>query len=136
MGGGTSGSPGGTLVWVELSGGSAIYGFRPPLPAQAQVEALVITTRQLGSSTPMASGRASGPNLTAPQPAQADVFSIYNWESASWEPLPGGQEQVRVQPAARYVGPDGLVKVQVTAGTDRVLRFVMPELTVEGRVPA
>jgi hypothetical protein len=41
-----------------------------------------------------------------------------------------------VQPATAYVGPDGLVKVQVSAGSDRLLRFVQPELAVEGTVVA
>jgi hypothetical protein len=133
MGGGSNG----TLYWVELHGGSVTYGFRPPLPPTARIDALLVSTQQMGPAQPLQQGRGAPtpPNLN-PGPAEAGVFSIYNWQSAAWDPLPSGQEQARVQPATAYVGPDGLVKVQVSAGSDRLLRFIQPELAVEGTVVA
>jgi hypothetical protein len=81
-------------------------------------------------------GKGMGPPQagTAPGPAEDGVFSVYNWASASWEPLPGGREEVRLSPAASYLGPDGEARMRVTAAPDRVVQFVQPELTVEGRV--
>jgi hypothetical protein len=68
------------------------------------------------------------------RPAEPGVFSVYNWQSAAWEPLPTGAEVVRLQPAAPYFGVDGLVKVMVKAESGMMVRFVLPEMAVEGRV--
>ena len=38
----------GQIQWLELSGGEAAYLFRPPLPPGATIEALSISTRQVG----------------------------------------------------------------------------------------
>lgn len=123
----------GTLRWVEVQEGSITYGFHPPLPARAQVQALVVGTRQVGPAVPIADGGPPvAPNATA-GPADPGVFAIYNWSRADWDELPGGQEQARLEPAGVYVGPDGLVQVRVTAARDHLVRFVAPELSVEGR---
>ncbi len=134
--GGMGGGGNGTISWMQIMGGSVTYGLRPPLPARARVQALTLTTRQMGQATAWGSGKPTqppGPNLT-PGPAEAGVFSVYNWETASWEPLPGGQEQARLEPAVPYLGAEGVIKLQVSSGTDRMVQFLLPELTVEGRV--
>jgi len=139
---GTGGGGNGTITWVELYGGAVAYEFRPPLPPSARIEALVIGTRQVGPTVPVEQGRGAPPpaNLQ-PGPAEAGVFRIYNWQAASWEPLPS-DEEVRLQPAAPYVGPDRAIRVQVSArpdgqadgGSERLVRFLAPEVSLEGQV--
>ena len=133
MGGGSNG----TFSWLEISSGDTVYGFRPPLPGGSHLEALQITTQQLGSSSatnsPGKGAPPMGPDMV-PQAAESGVFSLYNWESGSWDPLPGGEERTRVSPAARYMGADGLVKLRVSAPASMQLRFILPDLQVEGRV--
>jgi hypothetical protein len=133
--GGIGGGGNDTFSWIQLQGGSLVYEFRPPLPVQASVDALVIGTRQIGQSTALNPGKGMPPPSpnAVPGPAEAGVFSVYNWQSAAWEPLPGDVEEARLQPAAPYVGSDGSVKLQVSAG-DRAVMFLQPELTVEGTV--
>ena len=65
--------------------------------------------------------------------AEAGVFAIFNARSGAWEPLPVGEE-ARVQPGDAYVGPDGTVRVQVSAAPDRMVRFLPPAVTIEGIV--
>lgn len=131
MGGGSDG----TISWIELRGGSVVYGFNPPLPARAKVESLLVTTRQVGNATPIEADRKAppGPGLVA-GPAGEGVFSIYNWKSASWDKLPGGQEEVRVSPAEPYLATGGQIKIQVSAPIDHLVRFIQPELIAEGTV--
>jgi hypothetical protein len=100
----------------------------------------MVTTRQVGQSVAAPQGRGvpapvgpGGPGAGT-TPAEAGVFSIYNWTLGSWEPLAGGQEQVRLETAAPYVTQGGQVWVQVTAAADRAVRFIVPELTIEGTV--
>ncbi len=69
-----------------------------------------------------------------PGPAESGVFSVFNWQTAAWEPLPGGNEKTRLEPAAPYVGSSGEIRLQVTAGPDRMVMFTQPDLTVEGRM--
>ena len=127
-----------TLRWTELQSGSIIYEFRPPLPLRGKAVALTIATRQLGPAVPMKPGKEPPPAPpgagSAWGPASARVFSIYNWQKAAWEPLPAGSESARLEPADAYVGPDGVVKVQVSAEEDHMVRFATPELMVEGMV--
>ena len=131
---GIGGGGSGTLTWVELSEGSITYGFRPPLPKGARAEALAITTRQIGSGGGAFPSKGSpGVPSFAIQPAERGAFSVYSWQSATWEALPA-EEEVRV-PASRYLGPDGLVKVQVASLSDQPIRFLVPELVVEGVAP-
>jgi hypothetical protein len=133
--GGLGGGGDGIISWVQLQSGSVVYEFRPPLPAKSQVDALSITTRQMGQAVAIVPGKGMAPpSSVSPGPAEAGVFAVYNWQSAAWEPLAGGREEVRLQPATQYVGPDGSVKLQVVAGLDRVVMFLQPELMVEGRV--
>ncbi|MHB0870218.1 MAG: hypothetical protein ACYC66_11635 [Chloroflexota bacterium] len=135
--GGYGGGSNGTISWVQLQGGSMTCSFKLPLPSAARVEAISITTRQMGPSTAVTQGgrgMAPVPPTTTPTPAEPGLFSVYNWQSAAWEPLPGGEESARLAPASPHVGPEGMVRVQVTAGLDRAVQFIMPELTVEGTV--
>ncbi|MBI2954957.1 MAG: hypothetical protein HYY30_11625 [Chloroflexi bacterium] len=136
QGGGFGGGSNGTIGWIQIQGSSMVYQFRPPLPITSKVDALVIGTRQMGQSTSFSPGKgmATPPPSAIPLPAEAGVFSIYDWQSATWEQLPGGAEEVRLQPAPAYVGSDGSVKLQVSSGPDRVVMFLQPELTVEGTV--
>ncbi|HEX2184234.1 MAG TPA: hypothetical protein VHN78_01850, partial [Chloroflexota bacterium] len=133
------------LMWWELRGGSITLAYRPPLPAAAQVQAVTVTTRQVGQSmaAPQAplGGRMPMPQpLPAPAPgqapgvsaAEAGVFAIYNWHSAAWDGLPAGHEEARVDPAGPYVGPSGEIQVRVSADPDRLVRFLIPEVTLEG----
>ena len=133
---GFGGGSNGTLSWIQLQGGSLVYQFHPPLPANSKVEALVIGIRQIGRAATFVPGKgiAPPPQTATPGPAEAGIFSIYNWQSAAWEPLPGGKEEARLEPASPYVGSDGSVKLQVSSGPDRVVMFLQPELTVEGTV--
>ncbi len=131
--GGFGGGSSGTISWVQLNGGSATYSFRPPLPPKAKADALVITTQQIGSAAAMGPARPPHPDAV-PGPAEEGIFSVYNWESAAWDPLPAGREQARLEPASPYLGPEDTVKVRVNAGADRVVSIIQPELTVEGRV--
>jgi hypothetical protein len=120
----------GTLTWVELAEGSATYGFRPPLPKGDKAEALTISTRMIGPGPgSQAKANPAAPSF-ATQPAEPGAFGVYSWQTAAWEALPGGEE-ARV-PADRYLGPDGLVKVQVVSPSGQPLRFLVPELVVEG----
>jgi hypothetical protein len=134
---GMGGGGNGVLFWQELFGGSVVYAFQPPLPERASVTALLVTTRQVGSSQPTDAGRR-GPAPAVPVPAnpqagpaESGVFAIFNARRGAWEPLPVGAE-ARVQPGDAYVGPDGTVRVQVSAPQDRMVRFLPPALTVEG----
>jgi hypothetical protein len=133
------------LMWWELRGGSITLAYRPPLPAMAQVQAVTVTTRQVGQSmaapqAPFGGRMPMPPALPAPapgqapgvSPAEAGVFAIYNWRSAAWEGLPAGHEEARVDPAGPYVGPGGEIQVRVSADPDRLVRFLIPEVTLEG----
>ena len=134
--GGIGGGSNGAVYWSEMQSGYATYGFRPLLPGNAQVEALVLGARQFGQSFAMADmsrGAMPSPSAQAVIPAEFGVFSVYNWQSGTWDPLPTGAEQVALQPAP-YLSADGQVQVRVQAETGRVVRFLAPELTVEGRV--
>jgi hypothetical protein len=73
------------------------------------------------------------PGGQAVGPAEPGVFSVYNWRTATWDPLPVGEDLVYLQPAP-YLAADGQVQVRVQAESGRVVRFLQPELTVEGRV--
>lgn len=130
MGGGSNG----VVSWIELHGGSVTYSFHPPLPQDATVEALIVATQQIGRVAPVGQGSPPppiGPNTTA-QPAENGVFTVYNWQSGTWEALTGGTDETRLAPGAPYISGDGQVKIQISAPTDHVVRFIAPDLTVEG----
>lgn len=135
--GGVGAGSDGTIQWYEVQSGSITYGFRPLLPTGARTEALVITAQQVGpsvQSADVAGGKVPPPGVSAVTAAEPGVFSVYNWQAATWEPLPTGSDQVRLQPATSYVGADGLVQVQVRAKIGYAVRFLAPEIAVEGRV--
>lgn len=130
MGGGSNG----LFTWVEINDSSLTYGYRPSLPRAATAEALVVTARQIGPATPTAAGRGSPPGPgVSPGPAEVGVFTVFNWQAADWDTLPTDGEVIRLQ-AAPYLGPDGLVQIQVTTPAGHSVRFLIPELTVEGTV--
>lgn len=133
--GGGSGPNG--LTWVEIDQGAMTFAYRPPLPPEARVEVLEVTTR-LVADGPAVPGPGAGTTHSGsgdPRRVAAEgIFHIYNWETGTWDPLPGDQEVARIQPAGRYLGPDGEVRVQVSAEGGRTVRFEVPEVTFEGRV--
>jgi|GEM_PF-2765981 len=132
-GGGMGGGSNGTVFWMEIHGGTATYSFRAPLSPNARVSAMVVTTRQVGSATSLEQAKMGSQDFVA-GPAQAGLFSLYNQQAGRWDPLPAGKDEARVEPAAAYVGRDGLIRVQVSAPADQVVRFVPPELVLEGEV--
>jgi hypothetical protein len=129
-------NPSGTTspAWLDLRG-SATYTFRVDLPANSHVDRLNVTTQQAtGGATP-----TPGVPVPAPQrgttvgPSSPGTFSIYDWQAAAWHILDAGTREVALSPAADFVGPDGSVRVQVASGgSDKVVRFLPPELTLEG----
>jgi hypothetical protein len=135
--GGMGGGGNGVLFWQELFDGSVVYAFKPPLPEGAVLTALVVSTRQVGATQPSEVARRPGavPQPIDPQagPAEAGVFALFNAGSGAWEPLPVGVE-ARVVPGDAYLGPDGAVRVQVSAPVGRMVRFLAPEVRVEGVV--
>jgi hypothetical protein len=132
---GIGGGSDGAMSWIELYGGSIVYGFTPPLTAKAKVETIVVSTRQIGSATPIDTGVRTppGPDLV-PGAAGEGVFSIYNWQTATWDKLPGGQEEARISPASPYIGANGQIKIQVGTAMDQLIRIIQPEMVIEGTV--
>lgn len=130
------GGSNGTIFWTELQSGYMTFGFHLLLPDKAEVEALVVSARQFGPSFAMADpsgGAIPSPGGQTVGTAEYGVFSVYNWQTATWDPLPVGEEQIALQPAP-YLAADGHVEVRVQAESGRVVRFLPPELTVEGGV--
>jgi hypothetical protein len=114
---------------------TAVYEYRPPLPKRATVTALDIELS--GSTTPSPPIRGgpapSRPAPVAPGQPQGDAaIAVYNWQSGGWEAWPAGQRQIRVEPTTPYLGPEGQVRVQMTAGTGSGYPTGAPRLTLEG----
>jgi hypothetical protein len=117
--------------------GSATYTFRIDLPANSRVDRLNVTTQQATGTPPTSStspAPAVRPSLPASTPAPTPgTFSAYDWQTGSWQPLAPGTNEVELSPAQNFVGPDGSVRIQVASGgADRVVRFLPPELTLQG----
>jgi hypothetical protein len=90
---------------------SATYEFRPPLPQGAIVQALELSLPE--SAPPITP--PSLPNRSTPSTVQVQAdqsIAIYNWQSGSWDALPSGQQRMRVEQAAPYIGSEGQVRVQ------------------------
>ncbi len=121
-------------TWLDLRG-AATYTFRPDMPGNAHVDRLTISTQQAGVPQPN-TGTSSGATLPrAAGPSTQGTFSIYNWQTAAWQLLASGTQQVDVSDTPPFIGPDGSVRVKVTSGgSDRLVRFLPPELTLEGEV--
>jgi hypothetical protein len=132
---GASLNPGATssTPWLDLRG-AATYTFRADLPVNSHVNRLNVTTQQAsGGPAPAGARTPPPPNTTSRGPSTQGTFSIYNWQTAAWEVLAAGTREVALSPAQEFIGPDGSVRIQVTSGgTDRVVRFLAPELTLEG----
>ena len=145
---GLGGGGNGTLQWIELRSGSATYGFKPALNNSARIDTLVLRTEQIGATTPLSSGPGQPPGVPVPVPpnlpqpggppnfaqgpAEAGVFSVFDWQLSAWASLPAGSEH-RL-PGDRFAGPGGEVRVRVQSS--EIVRFVVPALTLEGRVEA
>ena len=122
-------------TWLDLRG-AATYTFRPDMPGNAHVDRLTISTQQASVAQ---TGAGSNATVTLPPPSTGPstqgTFSIYNWQTAAWQTLVSGAQQVDLSDAPPFIGPDGSVRVKVTSGgTDRLIRFLPPELTLEGEV--
>ncbi len=132
---GWGGGSDGKMSWMEFDTGSMMYTYTLPLPATAEVSSLSVTTKQMGKAVPVNErGKMGGPFGPDADPAEDGIFQIYNWQRGEWEWLPGGSTEVKLANAAPYVNTDLQVKVQVYAGSGRVIRFIVPQVTVEGRV--
>jgi hypothetical protein len=132
---GASLNPGGQTSppWFDLRG-AATYTFRLDLPANSHIDKLNITTQQANGGPVSAGTAVPAPSrATATGPSTPGTFSIYDWQAAQWQALNAGNREVALAPAAQYIGPDGSVRIQVTSGgTDRMVRFLPPELTLQG----
>jgi hypothetical protein len=122
-------------TWLDLRG-AATYTFRPDMPGNARVERLTISTQQAAAAQ---AGNGSTAPPSAPRPAAGPgspgTFSIYNWQTSDWQVLASGAQQVDLSDAPPFIGPDGSVRVKVASGgADRLVRFLPPELTLEGEV--
>jgi hypothetical protein len=128
-------NPGGSYspAWLDLRG-AATYTFRADLPVNSHVNHLNVTTQQASGAPPSTGSRALAPlNNTSRGPSTQGTFSIYNWQTAAWESLAAGTREVDLSPAEEFIGPDGSVRILVTSGgADRVVRFLAPELTLQG----
>ena len=146
---GLGGGGNGTITWLELRSGTATYSFKPVLQSTAHIDTVVLSTEQIGSTTPLTSGPGGvpvpapvpppfaqppnspgGPLSFAQQPAEAGVFSAYDWLASTWTPLPAGS--VHRLPGSQFAGPNGEVRVRIQSSD--VVRFIVPGLTLEGRV--
>jgi hypothetical protein len=124
----------------QLFTGTALYQYRLGLPANASVERITVTTQQWAASDvptspsmPYRPPSAPPPTPeTPPGPAAADTFFIYEWVAERWEPLPEGREASTVEAAGPYVGPEGIVEVEVRTTPGRMLYFARPQIAVEG----
>ncbi|MCG0238346.1 MAG: hypothetical protein L6E13_03535 [Firmicutes bacterium] len=125
---------GSTGPWVEFDEGYMTFASFPPLPEEARVEVLEVTTALIADAPGAPGSGAAGSGGPPQMPAPEGIFRIYNWETGTWDPLPGGQEVARIEPAGRYLGPGGEVRVQVSAQDGRKVQFEVPEVTFEGRV--
>jgi len=122
--------------WLDLRGG-ATYTFRPDVPTNARVNRLTVSTQQASVGQPGSAAASAPPalNRTSAVPSTQGTFSIYDWRTAAWQRLAAGSQFVALDDAPRFIGPDGSVRVQVTSGgSDRLVRFLPPELTLEGEV--
>lgn len=129
---GMGSSSDGKITWMEIDYGTVVYTYSPPLPESAQVTALEVTTQTMGPTQQGNLGGPPPPNM-APQGAEGGIFQIYNFRAGVWENLPGNQESVRLSDPVPYLGPGNEVRVQINTGNNKVVRFVLPKLTMEGR---
>jgi hypothetical protein len=125
---------GAALPFVELNGNAATFRFKLPLPSTARVDTIVVSTRQLGQATTAAQASPGvNPNDT-PLPAAEGVFSVYNWQSATWDPLPGGANETRLETAAQYVDREGQIRIEARSRPGFLVRVVPPEISAQGQV--
>jgi hypothetical protein len=127
------GGPGGQ-VWFEVRG-SVTFSFKAPVSGDARVDALVLTTEQMGVG-PLPPGAPPGYTGKGPpgpvEPAAAGLFSLYDWQRSTWVPLEAGGH--RTIPAASYVGPGGEVRIRAAVSGGDSARVVQPTLALEGTV--
>jgi hypothetical protein len=120
---------------------TATYRYRPPLPRGATIDALEFSLPATSAGSPyqspfaLPSSPPGGPGQAAPGPAPDSTVALYNWRSGGWDPLPDGQEGVRIEPADAYVSADGEIRVQLNSAPYRGPGGQsMPELVIEGNV--
>jgi hypothetical protein len=120
-------------------GMSAVYEFRPPLPRGAIVQTLELSLAEtpLAITPPSLPGQAVPVTPRSVQTQGDPSLAIYNWQSGSWDPLPSGQRNVRVEPASQYIGSERQVRVQAsgTMGGPPSASAGAPKLAVEGVMP-
>jgi hypothetical protein len=129
---------GGGPVWQDLRGGAAIYSFQADLPVGARVDSMLVKTREtLPVAAPVgAPGVAIATRTDASGPSTPGTFSVFNWQTATWEPLKAGETQATISPAAALVSPNGAVRILVNSGgANRTVRFLAPELVMQGEAP-
>jgi hypothetical protein len=131
------GAPSG-LALLDLRGGTATYTFHADLTSATRVDSLVVRTQEsTAPATPLGSGQlgvSRGGPPDPPGPSTQGTFSAFNWDTGTWAPLAAGQTQSTLSAAAAFVGPDGSVRIQVSSGGNKTVRFVAPELTMQGEV--
>jgi hypothetical protein len=130
-------------VWLDLRG-AATYTFRAQLPTTTRVDAIALKTAQsnaqvVTSGTPTVALGPSNVVVTrggdTPVPGARGTFNAFNWATSTWEPITASGIETILSPAAQYIGPNGVVRVQVNSGgRDRALRYQPPELTIMGEV--
>ncbi|MFZ5817645.1 MAG: hypothetical protein ACOY93_20520 [Bacillota bacterium] len=131
---GMGSSSNGVITWMEIDGGSVTFTFTPPVLKGTTITALEVNTQMVGEpiTSSEAMRKAPPPNFT-PQAAAPGIFRIFNFRDGAWEELPAGQERVRLTDPADYLGASGEVKLQAVSGSNQIIRFVVPQLTLEGR---
>lgn len=136
---GLGGGGDGQRSWMELHGGHVTFSFQLALPDDATIEGGTLRTEQIGQKIAVGAGMggaAPPPPMPSPgvvgagDPAEAGVFLVYDWTVEEWRPLPAGLEHALE--GARHVGPNFEVRVRAQTDDSELVRFVMPELTLEG----
>jgi hypothetical protein len=131
----TSSSTSGTTGTVEQTN---IYRYSLPLPTTAHVETLVLEFSDGASQAPFNVYRP--PNVPSPRLPPGlrgpDQLLIYDWEEQTWTTLPADEKEVRLESAARFVSPDGIVQVQARARPVNGPSFAYPPtIAAEGWMP-
>jgi hypothetical protein len=133
-----NGGPG-ALALLDLRGGTATYTFHANLTPAARVDSLVVKTQE--STAPAIPPGSSGLVVTRngppdpPGPSTQGTFSAFNWGTETWAPLAAGQTQANLSGSEGFVAPDGSVRIQVSSGgANKTVRFLPPELTMQGEV--
>lgn len=118
------GSVGFSPVEARLNGGSVVAELWLPLPPDAEVDEMTIHVD--AHAVDDVGGRP-------PRALTEETLQIYNWETRSWDALPG-RMKVAIPDPARYVSPDLVVRVRFTSG-EWTLLVRPPTVEVRGTLP-